>query len=126
MVRRLCVIRTNCEPIAISWISWLKRPMLASSSGASTSSSRQNGVGRALQVGALANQELVPAAQLLEFGQRGGAHVTETREARAQRLHPRRPFVVLPIVGRWHVRQRLRAEAVALGELRGQVLERKT
>src|SRR5207244_1856774 len=83
-------------------------------------------VERALQVGALANQELVPAAQLLELGQRGGVHVTETREARAQRLHPRRPFVVLPIVGRWHVRQRLRAEAVALGELRGQVLERKT
>src|SRR5213594_3847965 len=83
-------------------------------------------VERALQVGALANQELVPAAQLLELGQRGRVHVAQAREANAQRLHARRTFLVPSIVGRRYLRERLRAEAVALGQLRGQVLERKT
>src|SRR5439155_241619 len=83
-------------------------------------------VERAGKVGALANQELVPAAQLLELGQRGRVHVAQAHEANAQRLHARRTFLVPPIVGRRYLRERLRAEAVALGQLRGQVLERKT
>ena len=45
IVRLLCVIRMNCERSVISRTIWLKRPTLASSSGASTSSSMQNGDG---------------------------------------------------------------------------------
>src|SRR5690606_26448545 len=41
----LCVMITNCTRSDISFTMSLKRPTLASSSGASTSSSRQNGAG---------------------------------------------------------------------------------
>src|SRR5580698_581096 len=41
----LCVMRTNCVLMLISFTSSVKRPILASSSGASTSSRMQNGLG---------------------------------------------------------------------------------
>src|ERR1700722_6028424 len=45
IVFRLCVTTMNCVPALISATSFVKRPTLASSSGASTSSRMQNGLG---------------------------------------------------------------------------------
>src|ERR1700686_3065867 len=45
IVLRLCVTTMNCVPALISDTSLVKRPTLASSSGASTSSRMQNGLG---------------------------------------------------------------------------------
>ena len=45
MVRLECVITMNCVCCDISCSSLVSRPMLASSSGASTSSITQNGLG---------------------------------------------------------------------------------
>ncbi len=45
MVRLLCVIVMNCERLLISRMSRVKRVTFASSSGASTSSSMQKGLG---------------------------------------------------------------------------------
>jgi hypothetical protein len=45
MVLLLCVISRNCEPLDISFTSSSKRPTFASSSAASTSSSRKKGEG---------------------------------------------------------------------------------
>src|SRR5690606_25389378 len=45
MVRGWCVMTTNCVRSLKRWSMPMKRPMFASSSGASTSSSTQNGLG---------------------------------------------------------------------------------
>src|SRR5258708_24230438 len=50
MVRLEWVMTTNCVSVAISASRRVRRPMLASSRGASTSSSTQNGLGWYLKI----------------------------------------------------------------------------
>jgi hypothetical protein len=67
----------------------------------------------------------MPAAQLLQLLDRRGVDVSETQEARAQRLDARGALVFVSVVLGLDRVERFAPEAVALGQLGRQVLERE-
>jgi len=80
-VRLLCVMRRNCECSMNSLTTSMKRSTFASSSGASTSSRRQKGLGLALKTAKRSEIVVSTFAVLYGLGGEVGEHDASLQEA---------------------------------------------